>query len=62
MSIVSRLHRQHKEMTGAALAAHEAALKRHRDHRAKLKAEREARDAQATADIVHQNEDSAAGL
>jgi hypothetical protein len=61
---VSTVHRarQHlKEATGAAAVAHEEKLRRRREHSAKLKAEREAREAQMVADAVHANEATAAG-
>jgi hypothetical protein len=48
-------------MTAAAAAAHQAALLRHRQHRARMKAEREQADAQAAADQVHANEAAQGG-
>jgi hypothetical protein len=52
---VSTVHKAKEHLfaaTGAAAVAHQAAVTRHKAHLAKLKKERELREAEATAAIV----------
>lgn len=62
MSTVHRARQHLQEATGAAAVAHEEKLRKRREHSAKLKVEREAREAQMVADTVHANEQADSGL
>lgn len=52
MSTVSKAREHLFAATGAASTAHQEALKRHRQHREKMKLERERAEAERTAQIV----------